>query len=109
MAVATVSAVPQRSAVIAAAREQLRVLETAGAVALFGASATAFTDDLTIQRIDVEDIAVVGSQTVALMVQRGRRSDGTWAERRLSAVFGDAGAPVLHGSWVGGLDAASRA
>ncbi len=108
MAVATVLAVPQRSAVIAAAREQLLVLETAARWPC-SASAAAFTDDLTIQRIDVEDIAVVGSQTVALMVQRGRRSDGTWAERRLSAVFGDAGAPVLHGSWVGGLDAASRA
>jgi hypothetical protein len=109
MAVAAAQVTLPRSAVIAAAREQLRVLETAGAVSLFGAAAHAFTDDLTVQRIDVDDVAVVGAQAVALMVQRGRRPDGTWTERRLSAVFHDDAPPALHGSWVAGLDAASRA
>jgi len=110
--VATIAApaTSQRTSVLASARRRLEVLENAGAVALFGAAAHEFTDDLTVQRLDVEDVAVVGDRAVALMVQRGRRPDGTWVERRLSAILaGEADQPVLHGTWVGGLDAASRA
>ena len=108
---ATVSApsTRRRSDVINAARRQLAVLEEAGPVALFGAQAHPYTEDLTAQRIDVEDVAAVGGQAVALMVQRGRGTDDLWIERRLSAVFDGDAEPVLHGSWVAGLDAASRA
>jgi uncharacterized Ntn-hydrolase superfamily protein len=108
---ATVSApsTRRRSDVINAARRQLSVLEQAGPVALFGAQAHRWTEDLTSQRIDVEDIAAVGGRAVALMVQRGRREDGTWIERRLSAVLDGDAEPVLHRSWVDGLDSASRA
>jgi hypothetical protein len=109
--VATVSApsTRRRSDVINGARRQLKLLETAGPVWLFGAQAHRITEDLTTQRIDVEDIAAVGGRAVALMVQRGRRQDGTWVERRLSAVLDGDAEPVLHDSWVDGLDSASRA
>ncbi len=50
----------------------------------------------------------VGGKAVALMVQRGRGDDDLWVERRLSAVFDAEAEPVLHGSWVDGLDSASR-
>lgn len=109
MAVAAAPVASNRPALIAAARERLSVLESAGAVALFGASAHTFTDDLTVQRIDVERVTVAGPHAVALMVQRGRRRDATWVERRLSAVFAGDAPPMLYGSWVAGLDAASRA
>ncbi len=99
---------PRKADLIAYAREQLQILETVGPVALFGASAHRFTEDLGAQRLDVEDVVAVGGKAVALLVQRGRGTDDLWVERRLSAVF-DAGAePVLHGSWVDGLDSASR-
>lgn len=108
MATLAAAATPDRIAILAAARERLRVLEHAGPVALFGAAAREFADELTVQRLDVEDIAVVGRQAVALMVQRGRRHDGAWVERRLSAVLVEGSAAVLHPTWVDGLDAASR-
>ena len=93
---------------IATARERLGVLEAAGPVSLFGADAHRYTDDLGAQRIDVEDIVAVGGKAVALMIQRGRGDDDLWVERRLSAVFDDEAAPRLYGSWVDGLDSASR-
>ena len=99
---------PRRAELVAAARERLEVLESAGPVALFGASAHRFTEDLGAQRLDVEDVVAVRDRAVALLVQRGRGNDGLWVERRLSAVFDDAAEPVLHGSWVDGLDSASR-
>jgi hypothetical protein len=109
--VATVSApsTRRRSDVINNARRQLAVLDEAGPVALFGAQAHPYTEDIGAQRIDVEDIAAVGGHAVALMIQRGQGADGLWIERRLSAVFDGDAEPVLHGSWVDGLDAASRA
>ncbi|MGI8750212.1 MAG: hypothetical protein ACR2J6_06650 [Thermoleophilaceae bacterium] len=108
---ATVSAptTRRRSDVINAARRQLKVLESVGPVALFGAQAHRWTDDLVVQRIDVEDVAAVGDRAVALMVQRGRDHDGLWVERRISAVLNGDAEPILYGSWVDGLDAASRA
>ena len=99
---------PQRAELIASARERLDVLETAGPVALFGASAHRFTEDLGAQRLDVEDIVAVQGKAVALLIQRGRGGDDLWVERRLSAVFDADAEPVLHGSWVDGLDSASR-
>ena len=99
---------PQRAELIASARERLDVLETAGPVALFGASAHPFTEDLGAQRLDVEDIVAVRGKAVALLIQRGRSADDLWVERRLSAVFDADAEPVLHGSWVDGLDSASR-
>lgn len=103
------AASPERAELIAAARERLAVLDGAGPVALFGSAAHPFTDDLGPQRIEVEDVVAVGGKAVALMVQRGRGDDGGWVERRLSAVFGEgADAPALHGTWVAGLDSASR-
>jgi hypothetical protein len=110
--VATISATPlstpRRQELIEAARERLAVLETAGPVSLFGAAAHPYTEDLGSQRIDVEDVVAVGGKAVALMVQRGQGPGDLWVERRLSAVFEDQGAPRLHGSWVDGLDSASR-
>ncbi len=108
MAVASAPSTRRRSDVINSARRHLAVLEYAGAVALFGAAARDWTDDLTVQRLDVEDVTAVGGRAVALMVQRGRDHDGLWVERRLSAVFDGDSEPVLHGSWVDGLDSASR-
>ena len=102
------TASPQKAALVAAARERLEVLDSAGPVALFGAGAHRFTEDLGAQRLDVEDVVAVGGKAVALMVQRGRGSDDLWVERRLSAVFDAGSEPVLHGSWVDGLDSASR-
>jgi D-serine deaminase-like pyridoxal phosphate-dependent protein len=99
---------PRKADLIASARERLEVLDTAGPVALFGASAHGFTDDLGAQRLDVEDVVAVGGKAVALLVQRGRGTDDLWVERRLSAVFDADTEPVLHGSWVSGLDSASR-
>ena len=100
---------PHKAELIAAARERLAVLDSAGPVALFGASAHRFTEDLGAQRLDVEDVVAVGGKAVALMVQRGRGHDDLWVERRLSAVFEDGVTePQLHGSWVSGLDSASR-
>jgi len=100
---------PRRAELVAAARERLAVLDTAGPVALFGASAQRFTEDLGTQRLDVEDVVAVGGKAVALMVQRGRGQDDLWVERRLSAVFEDGiTEPRLHATWVSGLDAASR-
>ncbi len=110
-AVATVpapAAPALKADLIAAARERLEVLETAGPVALFGAAAHQFSEPLGPQRIDVEDVVAVGGKAVALMVQRGRGPDERWVERRLSAVFDTGGQPQLHGSWVDGLDSASR-
>jgi len=109
--VATVSAPTTRSRSdnVDSARDRLEVLEVAGPVALFGAQAHVWADDLSVQRIDVEDIAAVGGRAVALLVQRGRDHAGCWVERRLSAVFANGGEPVLYGSWVDGLDSASRA
>ena len=49
-----------------------------------------------------------GGKAVALLIQRGRGDDDLWVERRLSAVFDADAEPVLHGSWVDGLDSASR-
>ena len=99
---------PRRRELIASARKQFEVLETAGPVSLFGADAHRYADDLGAQRIDVEDVVAVGGKAVALMVQRGQGPDDLWVERRLSAVFGGDTAPQLHGSWVGGLDSTSR-
>jgi len=109
VAVASAPTTRRHSDVIDSARRRLEVLERAGAVALFGAGAREWTDGLTAQRIDIEDIAAVRGRAVALMVQRGRDHGGLWVERRISAVFSDDAEPILHGSWVDGLDSASRA
>ena len=108
---ATVSAPtssPRKAELIASAREKLEVLDSAGPVSVFGAGAHRYTEDLGAQRLDVEDVVAVGGKAVALLVQRGRGDDDLWVERRLSAVFDAEAEPVLHGSWVDGLDSASR-
>ena len=108
---ATISApasTPRRADLIASARERLEVLDQAGPVALFGSTAHPYTEGLGAQRIDVEDVVAVGGKAVALLIQRGRGNDDLWVERRLSAVFDADTEPVLHGSWVSGLDSASR-
>ena len=109
MATVTAPASPPRKAeLIASAREKLAVLDSAGPVSVFGAGAHRYTEGLGAQRLDVEDVVAVGGKAVALMVQRGRGDDDLWVERRLSAVFDAEAEPVLHGSWVDGLDSASR-
>jgi len=99
---------PRKAELIASAREKLAVLDSAGPVSVFGAGAHRYTEDLGAQRLDVEDVVAVGGKAVALMVQRGRGDGDLWVERRLSAVFDADAEPVLHGSWVDGLDSASR-
>jgi hypothetical protein len=89
-------------------RPVLQRLAESGPVTAFGEAGRNWTAGFDTSRFDVEDVAAIGDRPVALVVQRGRRESGEWVERRLSAVFGDGDGPELYGSWVAGLDAASR-